>query len=205
MLIVFIVYAPTNSGLSFVREKGIEQIPSIVKKDWKVISVRGEDIPNLVRERRGSYGITGDDIFQNYLLERKNRQGEVEVIQRLNLKGLGPYNNFLFGLPTLCLLGPDGKLPEEYDESTQVIPNLDSKTVVIPGRYKELISECLIPSNNVNYVTLDGKVDVTAAVQGCYAVDIVGTGRTCKGVGMGVVAKLYESDGVILGQRGDSK
>ena len=118
-----IVLIPKNSGL---KEKVLETI-----KDEKIIGkiteVRGEDIPQiiseLVKQDKEVIGITGEDLFKEFLLKTIN--SNVGIIKRI----LWEDKSFLFGKPTLCLLGEKNKKIEEFSKKLRICIN---------SKYKEL-------------------------------------------------------------------
>jgi len=126
----------------------------------------------------------------------------------LNLSWLGSYADSIFGLPTLCVLGKGGMGFEEFKKAygnsltRKTTPNFQQKRVVIPGRYERLIRS-LVQQDDVEYISLEGKVDVTAATDSSidYAIDIVLSGKTCIREGLGIFATLFKSDGVLVYNR----
>lgn len=207
-MIVFIVYAPTNSGLSYVRTKGFRFIRSrYSEKEIDIRDVRGESIPQLLdkaKEAEFAFGIVGEDLLWNY--RRGIRGSEPLVLDSLALAYTGSYASSVFGLPALCFIGKDGMPIDEARIAAKAqsipvsIPPLQGKRVAIPARYSGLIQTRIDPAG-IEWIALDRKVDVTAAADKSidYAVDIVLTGKTCQEAGLGIYAVLCKSDGVILG------
>ena len=245
MLIAFTVYVPTNRGLAFVREEGLKEIAAQYK-NISLIEARGEQIPESVELQKDSknlvMGITGADLVRNYesiMLSRERDSlnedffneelkeslyplSTIEV--ELNLGFKGPYQEAIFGLPSLCVLGRGGMpldvykeayasrpmssfpLFELYSEATR-IPYLGDKKIVIPKRYelflrRKYLSDALSNAKikMPTIISLEGKVDVTAAADASidYAIDIVVTGTQSRKSGLGIFCVLYQSDGVIL-------
>ncbi|MBI4145955.1 hypothetical protein HY489_01310 [Candidatus Woesearchaeota archaeon] len=193
---IFIVYAPSNKGLQFVREQGLEQVMREFAS--RLESARGEDIAAAVS---GSccpaIGITGEDLFEEF---RSKGGSSVEIISRLNLAWKGPYANSVFGLPALCVLGTSCRKSRWYTKGTEGnLPVLDRRTVAIPNKYEAFIKRRFI-GQNVEWIVLEGQVEVTCARDPSidYAIDIVLSGRTCERENIGIIAKLFESDGVIV-------
>lgn len=206
-------------GLLFISER-------YVGKNLNVRDIRGEDIPGRISALENDplpvVGITGDDLFANFLAKEYGRSDDEGgrsklLIDRLWLDGNGPYEYALFGLPALCLLGGEGMdigtfanfysmdfKASKRDWQMGLLPNpkLKGRTVAIPRRYRELIKSSL-PDNGegIGFIPLEGKVDVTAARGGAdYAIDIVVSGKTFRENGMGIFPRvLYLSDGVVLG------
>ena len=228
MLIVFTVYAPTNSGLQFVREQGLSMVRrQFPGAELDIIEERGEAIPGIMTEYRWSdervICITGSDLYA----ESEYGRGHVPQMQGkgglLELQGKGPYADAIFGLPALCLLGEKGISPSDYSifNPTRIRPalrrmydlkkpgemtQLEGKTVMIPKRYASLIkawSRIARDEGQPEWVELDGQVEVTAAKDKSvdYAIDIVVTGKTLAETGMGVCDVIYLSDGMLLTTR----
>jgi len=207
-VIAFIVYAPTNSGLSYVRAKGLRFIQSrYSERELDVREVRGESIPQLLNEAKETefaFGIVGEDLLWNY--RRSICGSDPLVIDSLNLAYTESYASSVFGLPTLCLIGKEGMSIDDARAVAKeryvptIMPQLQGKRIAIPARYSRLIQTC-ISQADIEWVKLDRKVDVTAATDQSidYAVDIVLTGKTCKEASLGIYAVLCKSDGVILG------
>lgn len=215
--IVFIVYAPTNKGLKYVRDQGLASIQAQYKASVFLKEARGEDIPQLTSNEKGlSLGITGNDLTENY--------GYAKPLQSLNLYRTGPYADTVFGLPALCVLGKGGLPPRTFAAQRLSVlqngnkqdvletirelngvaypetPDLCGKRVAIPKRYENLIRSRVWCDWLVEWVVLDGKVDVTAATDSSidYAIDIVLSGKTCESVGLGIYEIIYVSDGVLV-------
>ncbi len=225
---VFTVFVPTNSGLKYVRDRGLE----FSKKKFSGLGLniqeqRGEYIPELVNalyeDRKPVVGITGEDLLTNFLLEEIGRydaaciRRSMLVVGRLGLRNKGSYESAVFGLPALCILGKGGisldKFVEAYPRARDCgmnllrntelqEPDFSGKKVAIPKRYEALIRS-YVRLTGAEILLKDGKVDVTAARGDAdYAIDIVLTGRTCKEEGLGFFPPiLYLSDGIMLGNR----
>ncbi|HLC32747.1 MAG TPA: hypothetical protein VJJ82_02890 [Candidatus Nanoarchaeia archaeon] len=213
---------PENRGLTYVLKQGLLRLlQEKERNNWEldIYYCRGENIPITVYLPRGRLfkeyfaykqpviGVTGEDLFLELQRDEEDDK-KPEILEKLNLKRTGPYKNFAFGLPTLCLLGKGGLSPKEYawrkgSYYPKDIPELKGKTIAIPEYYPRLIMQQLeefTSLEGVRWIILDGKVDVTAAAQGIeYVVDIIGTGTTCERVGLGVIASLGASDGVLIG------
>jgi ATP phosphoribosyltransferase len=183
----------------------------------------GENIPGLVDSLRDDpypiVGITGEDLLDNFLLQKygadkRIRWREDLLISELDLRGEGPYEKAVFGLPALCILSERGfsldefirAYPEARDFKLQELkgpfytPDFSGKRVALPTRYENLI-RYLVGLDNAEILSLEGKADVTAARgEADYAIDIVLSGRTCREQGLGFfLPVLYLSDGVVLG------
>ena len=114
------LYVPKNKGLneyvnSLLREIGVRDTREFDRADRSkgildIVAARGEDVPQRVDDciQRGevAYGLTGDDLFDEYVLEANNSPLEV----------LNTYDWFdpsaQFNRPALCLLNREGLIPE---------------------------------------------------------------------------------------------
>lgn len=113
------LYVPKNKGLNeyvnkLLREIGVRDAGEFDRTDQTkgvidIVSARGEDVPQRVDDciQRGetAYGLTGDDLFDEYMLGTSN-----------SLLGvLNTYDWFdssaQFNRPALCLLNREGLIP----------------------------------------------------------------------------------------------
>ena len=113
------LYVPKNKGLNeyvnkLLREIGVRDAGEFDRTDQtkgviNIVSARGEDVPQRVDDciQRGetAYGLTGDDLFDEYMLGASN-----------SLLGvLNTYDWFdssaQFNRPALCLLNREGLIP----------------------------------------------------------------------------------------------
>lgn len=101
-------------------------------------------------------------------------------------------------------------MKEEYkrnpDKSyNDTISVLKGRRVIIPSRYKNLLKQ-YIPAQ-AEILTNGRSVDVKFAEDGSidYAIDIVVEGRKCKQLGIGIIAPVFRSDGVLIGNIEASK
>ncbi len=218
-LIVFTVYAPTNRGLAYARKVGLERLTTL--GSIRIIDVRGELISDLVSlSASPALGINGEDLLCNYASKyargrswREAREDVLEyfgslLVDRLRLDGKGAYRSALLELPSLCILARSDKYPvtEQSDVLFRSMPwerPLDARRFAVPLFYADFIRLRLedMGLGRPQLVPLDGKVDVTAAMDRMFdgAIDIVLSGTTCRQYGLGIVAVLYRSDGVIVG------
>ena len=113
------LYVPKNKGLNeyvnkLLREIGVRDAGEFDRTDKvkgliDIVSARGEDVPQRVDDciQRGetAYGLTGDDLFDEYMLGATN-----SVLGVLNT-----YDWFdssaQFNRPALCLLNREGLIP----------------------------------------------------------------------------------------------
>ena len=209
MLVVFIVYAPTNSGLKFIREEGLKKLAGLGIDNFLLVEERGEKIPerinSLAEEPEAVIGIDGADLFADFNFST-NGNSKLCYLNNLKLKFKGPYANSIFGLPTLTILGRDGKSPEEMAAEFKKNPSknyyeclnaLKGKKVIIPARYKHLLRKYIPEETEIS--TNDRSVDVKFSEDRSldYAIDIVLRGDKCKALHIGVLAPIFESDGVL--------
>lgn len=115
------LYVPKNSGLNeyvwdILRGVGVSDNGAFERSGQgggklEILKARGEDVPQRVDDcvARGeaAYGITGDDLFDEYMLG-------------VDHSPLGVLNTYdwhdaaaQFGRPALCLMNPTGELPDE--------------------------------------------------------------------------------------------
>ncbi len=146
-MVAFTVYAPTNRGLQFVRERGLEFVRTMFDERIKqglelnLQDQRGEDIPRLVdatfEDEEGVIGITGQDLLDNYVCRQESvpdsyankdtqdRRRSQLLVSKLGLKNKGAYEGTLFGLPTLCILGYGGIPPIYFMQAYPKVRDLD--------------------------------------------------------------------------------
>lgn len=172
---------------------------------------RGEKIPELIgalaEEPNAAIGINGSDLVADYNFGT-NGNSRCCYLSNLHLEFKGPYAASIFGLPTLSLLGRDGTTPEKMREEFRKNPNksyndalsiLKGCRVLIPSRYKNLLKQYIPAQTEI--LTNGRSVDVKFAQDGSidYAIDIVVEGRKCKQLGIGIIAPVFRSDGVLIG------
>ena len=129
MLIVFTVFAPSNRGLRYVREQGLFFLSkNFSGLELKIEEHKGEDIPGLVKDlyydnKSKVAGLTGEDLLVSYIAGTigNNIFGDgwenSLVLKYLCLRGKGPYEKAVFGLPSLCILGRNGIDPDKFAEA----------------------------------------------------------------------------------------
>lgn len=182
---------PKNTGLKKCRE--------IIKNiNGKIIEVRGEDVPliisKLVKQGKRAVGITGEDLFKEFLL--KNYNTKIKILKRVTWKD----KNFIFEKPTLCLLGPKNKKLENLGKNLRVC---------ISSKYKELAKKyCTNLLENKGYSF--EKVYVSGSAEEFFyrgivdlVIDIVCSGKSAEKVGLEVYDKIFESDIVIIGRENE--
>ena len=208
-----------------------EDIPKIIKESVgsaRVIGITGEDILlnfysgcKEIKEMNGFNCRFGTDVYG-----AEGRTGVIRL-EELGLKEKEAYPDALFGVPALCLIGKGVRDATRWNSPLECRPyqlktiiermqreNSGTINIAVDQRYaavaKNLVDVAINgigqdeqPKTVINWCILDGKVDVTAALDPTidYAIDIVLSGKTCRENGLGIYAKLFESDGVIVGNR----
>jgi phosphoribosyl-AMP cyclohydrolase / phosphoribosyl-ATP pyrophosphohydrolase len=188
-VIIFIV--PKNSGLKnckeLIRELGLR---------GEIVEVRGEDVPlvvlNLIFQNKKVIGITGEDLFKEFLLNNKDTNLEI-----LNRK-VWQDELYIFKKPSLCLLGPKGKSFEDIPKNFKVCIN---------SKYKEMAKKyCTNLLENQGYKI--EKIYASGATEEFFSnkivdlvIDIVCSGKSAKNYGLRVYNKLFESDIVVIGKK----
>ena len=211
MLVAFIVYVPINSGLQFIREEGLKELVKSGIENIVLMEERGEKIPELIdalaEEPNAVIGINGSDLVADYNFGT-NGSSRCCYLTNLRLDFKGPYADSVFGLPTLSLLSRDGITPEKMSEEFRRNPDksyneslkvLKWRRVAIPSRYKNLLKN-YIPAQ-AEILTNGRSVDVKFAEDDSvdYAIDIVVEGKKCKQLGIGMIAPIFRSDGILIG------
>ncbi len=188
-MIIFIV--PKNSGLIKYQE---------LLKDYNIfgenIETRGEDVPlivsSLIKQGKRVFGITGEDLLKEFLLENRNTG--------LNIKKRFSWNdsNCMFGKPTLCLLGPEDKN----------LSSLPKKLIVcINRKYSKIAKKYLSRIEDGGFqfkkIYLSGATEQTFQKNiSNLVIDIVYSGTSAKEAGLKVYEKIFSSDIVLIGGDG---
>ena len=184
---MFIV--PKNSGLEICR-KISENCPG------DVIQSRGEDVPcfveKLIGQGKNVIGITGEDLFAEFLLN--NKDSEVEIIETVPWED----DKTMFGKPALCLLGPKDKSLSELPKKLRICIN---------KKYKRISDEFLAKMKYSERIEFD-KMYFSGATEETFmegisdlVIDIVYSGKSIEEAGLKVYDKIFESDIVIIGKR----
>ncbi|VVB79720.1 ATP phosphoribosyltransferase [uncultured archaeon] len=187
-MIIFIV--PKNSGLKRCREIVAAEYPQT-----KQVVVRGEDIPSIVtrllKEGKKVIGITGEDLFKEFLLNFKN--SKLSILKKF----IWEDDSAMFGKPCLCLLGPKEKKMEELPKNLKVCIN--KKYTKLAKRYLSLLEargytfEKFYLSGVTEESFNKGLADLV--------IEIVYSGKSAEEAGLRVYEKIFESDIVIIGTR----
>lgn len=189
-MILFIV--PKNSGLSICKD--LAEAYSGEK-----LEVRGEDVPlfvcNLFKLGKNALGITGEDLFKEFLL--KNKDSRLKIIKRINWED----EKCIFGKPALCLLGPKNKTLEDLPKNLRICINRKYQRLTNKYCINSLISqgyliEKVYVSGSSEEMFSRGLVDLV--------VDIVYSGKSAQEAGLVVYDKLFFSDIVLIGGKNDN-
>jgi len=185
------IVLPKNSGLEEFR-KQVESLPNT-----KII-VRGEDVAFFVDKmcKKGinCIGLTGQDLLKEYKL--KNPLSSVQEIKNLGWKD----KESIFGKPTLCLLGPQGKELKNLD----IV--YDSPKVAINSKYRAIADNYLGKliqkgySFEKYYLTGATEQAATAGIADL-VIDIVSSGASAREAGLRVYDRIIESDAILVGVR----
>jgi len=188
-LIIFIV--PKNSGLKKYKDKILESFSG------KVVEVRGEDVPlivfSLIEQGKNAVGITGEDLFREFLLE--NRNTGIEIIKII------PWEDelCLFGKPTLCLLGNKNCNLESLPKRVRVCIN---------RKYSRMAKKYLSRLEDGGFEF--EKIYLSGATEEAFAngisnlvIDIVYSGKSALQYGLSVYDRIFSSDMVMIGGKDD--
>lgn len=213
MLVQFIVYAPTNSGLQFVREQGIKNLLESGIENIVLMEERGEKIPEIIDASAdvasAVIGIDGADLVADFNFGADGTS-RCCYLTKLDLDFRGAYVDSVFGLPTLSLLGRNGmsleKMREEFRRNpdknyADAVKVLKGRRVIVPLRYINLLKQ-YIP-NEAEILTNGRSVDIEFAKNASidYAIDIVVKGKKCEEYGIDIIAPIFRSDGLLIGNQ----
>jgi phosphoribosyl-ATP pyrophosphohydrolase len=203
------LFIPKNSGLyeyviAMLPEIGIEAVDEIRKAkegnriarlgELEMTLARGEDIPKRVEEYTGTgktaYGITGDDLFDEYVL-REEWSG-----RRSSLIVLNTYDWYdekaEFRKPALCLMNKTGKL-KDIPEIPKIA--LNSKYERTSMNYISRIFGAV----KTNLYSGDTEKTVSDNINDC-CIEIVYKGGSRKDAGLEVVEHVRFTDIVLVGE-----
>lgn len=181
---------PKNSGLERCRK-----ISKEYNFSGKYIEMRGEDIPLIVskfiKKGKRAIGITGEDLFREFQV--KNGGSGIEIIEKITWDD----SQCIFGKPTLCLLGPEGKtlsdLPKELNVSiNQKYKELAKRSCINILENKGYKIKKIYASGSTEELFVNGIVDLV--------IDMVYSGKSAKDANLDIYEKLFESDIVIIGK-----
>lgn len=186
MLVKFIVYVPENSGLKRFNYLVQQYLPQTYIK-----LVRGEKIPEIV-EQNGGYGWTGNDLYQDYLLERK--KSSLKVINFL------PWPELI--KPKLCLLGPS---EENFPLDSELCAYNNGIRVAVPDKYVNFTTNYFSRKCwNSIFIIREGQVDRQIRLgQADLAVDIVYSGKTIRKEQLSIYNIIFDEAGFVLIGKGD--
>jgi ATP phosphoribosyltransferase len=191
----WIIVVPKNKGLKSIKINLDKILKEEKIKEYRVLEVRGEDVgffvSNLLRLGKNAIGITGEDLFREWELDRLTK--DLDIIRRYEWKD----PNTLFGKPCLCLLGKESKNLESMPKKIKV---------AIADKYKKIAKHYLNSLEKKGYsfekIYLSGSVEY-AFEYGIadLIIDIVYSGKSAKNSGLKVYDRVFECDIVILGKR----
>ena len=186
-MILFII--PKNSGLKSKAQEILNKLSLI----GNIIEIRGEDIPcfisKLSKEGKKVIGITGEDLFQEFILSNFNSQ--LKIMERINWED----ENYLFKKPALCLLGPKNRSLEDFNKKIKIAIN---------SKYKELAKKSILNKLEAKGYVFE-KIYVNGASEEFFVrgiadlvIDIVCSGKSAEEAGLKVYEKIFESDIVMI-------
>ena len=187
-MIIFII--PKNSGLKLKAEEILKKLGLV----GDIIVIRGEDIPcfvsKLFKDGKEVIGITGEDLFCEFILSNYNSQ--LEILERIKWED----DNYLFKKPTLSLLGPKDKRLEDFDKKLKVVVNCKYKKLAKKGILNRLegkgyVFEKIYVNGSSEEFFSQGVADLV--------IDIVCSGKSAREAGLKVYEKIFESDIVLIG------
>lgn len=180
------------------KNTGLEEYAALVgEMSNKRISVRGEDVPffvdKLLKKGVECVGVTGEDLLAEYKL--RNPINNITALEKIAWVG----TDALFGKPTLCLLGPKGERRNILDTFS---------TIVINKKYKSIAENYLgkLAQRGAKFekIFLSGATEEAAQLDlADYVIDIVYSGFSASNAGLRVYDRIFESDVVLIGARGE--
>jgi phosphoribosyl-ATP pyrophosphohydrolase len=192
------LFVPKNGGLNtYVRgllgEIGVIDNRTRMGRKLSVIQSRGEDIGQRVGESiaagKRAYGLTGDDLFDEFLLRNKT-----------GVAVLNTYDWFdeaaEFNRPALCLLTKDGNLPREGSRIA-----VNSKYSRTSARYiKDRLPGCRVTeyAGDVEWTVAEGTND--ACIEIVYRGDKSPDSAKSR-TGLKTAEVIRFSDIVLIGER----
>ncbi|MBI5148761.1 hypothetical protein HZA33_03715 [Candidatus Pacearchaeota archaeon] len=173
---------------SCLRER-ILQIIKDKKLNGKIIEVRGEDVPQIIdKGNNNTIGITGEDLFKEYVLE--NYSSKLEVVERVPWQD----DKAVYGKPIICLLGKKGKTIEQMKGKLKV--GINKKYRKIAKRYLNTLE--LKGYNFEKSYFLGSTEEIFQLGLIDLIIDIVYSGSSAKKAGLEIFDKIFESDIVII-------
>jgi len=186
------LFVPKNGGLNAYVKTMLPEIGIDKVKDLEIVQARGEDIPKRVYEyverEKQAYGLTGDDLFDEWKLRERNML--VSVLNTYDWYD----ENAEYKRPALCLLNSTGKIrdiPKKAKIAVNAKYELTSKNY-LKSKLKNLEFE-------VNSYNGDTEKTVSDRTNDC-CVDIVYGGSTKKENNLNVAGIARFSDIVLIGE-----
>ena len=174
----------------------MERCRDIIKQynfTGEFIQVRGEDVAlmvsSLVKQGKKVIGITGEDLYREFILENKNTKISIFEIIEWN------DDSCMFGKPTLCLLGAQNKLLGDLPKKLRVCIN--KKYSKISKKYLARLED---KGFRFEKIYLSGATEQTFVNNiSDLVIDIVYSGKSAKEAGLDVYDKIFSSDIVLIG------
>jgi ATP phosphoribosyltransferase len=148
-----------------------------------------------VKKKKPAVGLTGEDLYREYMLGKWNSNLTViKIISWIDAKAL-------FQRPALCLIGPEQKSLDEYYGKVKVC---------ISSKYCNLAKRYLNTLEGRGFVFeksyLNGSVETSCALGlSDLAIDIVYTGSSIRQYNLKIYDKICESNFVIVGGKNDKE
>ncbi len=181
------IIVPKNSGLARAKDlaSGFNY--------KEIIEVRGEDVPlfvdSLLAQGKNVLGITGEDLFKEFLLSNKN--SNVNIIRTIAWED----SNCLFGKPTLCLMG--NKETKLADLPKQLRVCINQKYTRIAKKYLARLED---GGFRFKKFYLSGATESTFTNNfSDLVIDIVYSGKSVSEAGLAIYDKIFSSDIAIIG------
>lgn len=184
------ILTPKNSGLEKYKEIAFSYLKNT--ESSRIIKVRGEDIPFLVKQYyekgKKAIGLTGEDLYKEYIINDDSKN--LKILKKISWND----QKTLFGKPALCLLGPKNKNLEELGKKF---------TIYIAAKYRNTANKYLESLESKGYKFK--KVYINGCVEAIFSegladliIDIVYTGKTMQESGLKVYEKIQQSDFLII-------
>lgn len=172
-------------GLNFDFPKGRLIVPC---DDFPIdlLMVRDDDIPNYVGNAACDMGIVGYDVFREHELTVNNDRNIVKILRRIG-----------FGRCRLSIA-----IPEKFE--WQGLESLNNKRIATShvASLKRFLKESSI---NASVIEMSGAVEIAPGMGLADAIcDLVSSGATLRSNGLREVAKVYESEAVLIAQGNES-
>ncbi len=149
-------------------------------------------VEKLLAKGKDAIGLTGEDLFREYLLRYYRSRLQVLKIIKWNDKR-AQYNK-----PVLALIGPETKNLDNIPKEQSVA--IASKYKFLAKRYLNLLEDTRGFCFQKFYFNGSVETSCSAGISDL-VIDIVYTGRTIQEQGLKVYDKIFESNFVIIGEK----